>query len=244
MRIALCDDEKACHETIVKLIGKYQQANPDCSLFLSSFYSGKELLNNVDEYGGFDLYILDCIMPGMDGIELGKALRTRDNQGLFFYLTTSPEFALDSYRVNAFDYLLKPVDEQLFFQSLDKAIASLSKAAQEMVQVKTADSIHILPLDSILYAERIKKQTHYYLTDGTILSSITFNGSFKDAVKNLLSYNQMLLVGSSFVVNLSHVTQVTKTDLILMGNLHVPIPRRIYDNVKKQWANFWLNGGR
>ncbi|MGM9958513.1 MAG: LytR/AlgR family response regulator transcription factor [Erysipelotrichaceae bacterium] len=244
MRIALCDDEKACHDTIVKLIKKYQQANPDCFLFLSSFYSGKELLNNVDEYGSFDLYILDCIMPGMDGIELGKALRTRDNQGIIFYLTTSPEFALDSYRVNAFDYLLKPVDERLFFQSLDKAIASLSKTAQEMVQVKTADSIHILPVDSILYAERIRKQIDYYLADGTILSSITFNGSFKDAVKNLLPYNQMLLVGSSFVVNLSHVTQVTKTDLILTGNMHVPIPRRMYDNVKKQWANFWLNGGR
>ena len=63
MQIALCDDEKACHETIVKLIGQYQQANPDRSLVLSSFYSGKELLNHVDEYGGFDLYILDCIMP-------------------------------------------------------------------------------------------------------------------------------------------------------------------------------------
>ena len=62
VQIAVCDDEKACHETIVKLIGQYQQANPDRSLVLSSFYSGKELLNHVDEYGGFDLYILDCIM--------------------------------------------------------------------------------------------------------------------------------------------------------------------------------------
>lgn len=244
MRIALCDDEKACHETIVKLIGQYKQANPGCSFLLSSFYSGKELLNHVDEYGGFDLYILDCIMPEIDGIELGTALRRRDDQGMFFYLTTSPDFALDSYRVDAFDYLLKPIDEVLFFQSLDKAFSFFSRAMQKMVPVKTADSIRILPIADILYAERTGKQIYYYLTDDTILTGITFNGSFKDAANDLLSHNGMLLVGSSFVVNLSHVTQVTKTDMILTGNLHVPIPRRKYDAVKKEWAAFWLNGGR
>ncbi|MGM9942267.1 MAG: LytR/AlgR family response regulator transcription factor [Bulleidia sp.] len=244
MRIALCDDEKAFHESIVKLIEQYKQANPGCSLLLSSFYSGKELLNHVDEYGGFDLYILDCIMPKMDGIELGTALRRRDDQGMFFYLTTSPDFALDSYRVDAFDYLLKPVDEVLFFQSLDKAFSFFSRAMQEMVPVKTADSIRILPIADIRYAERIGKQIYYYLTDDTIITGITFNGSFKDAVSDLLSHNGMLLVGSSIVVNLSHVTQVTKTNMILTGNLHVSIPRRMYDAVKKEWAAFWLNGGR
>ena len=55
----------------------------------------------------------------------------RDNTGLLLYLTTSPDFALDSYRVDAFDYLLKPVDRDLFFQSLDKAYHSFSQIMQE-----------------------------------------------------------------------------------------------------------------
>ena len=114
MKIALCDDEKSYHGKILELIGQYRETKPGCSLFPSSFYSGKDLLNHVDEYGGFDLYILDCIMPGMDGIELGAALRRRDDHGMLIYLTTSPDFALDSYRVDAFDYLLKPVDKELF----------------------------------------------------------------------------------------------------------------------------------
>lgn len=86
----------------------------------------KNIINHVDEHGGFDLYILDCIMPGMNGIELGAALRMRDDMGFLIYLTTSPDFALDSYRVDAFDYLLKPVRSELFFQSLDKAYRSFS----------------------------------------------------------------------------------------------------------------------
>lgn len=244
MQIALCDDETAYHETIKELIRQYKQMNPDRSLSLSFFSSGQTLLNHVDEYGGFDLYILDCIMPEMNGIELGTALRRRDDTGILLYLTTSPDFALDSYRVDAFDYLLKPVDKNLFFQSLDKAFRYLSRIMQEVFSVKTSDGIRIIPVADIRYAERIAKQIYYYLTDNTVISSITFNNSFQNAVADLLTHKGMLLVGSSYVVNLFHVTEVTKSDLIMTGNLRVPVPRRMYETVKKDWASFWLNGGR
>ncbi len=244
MQIALCDDEKSCRETIKDLIGQYKHSDPDRSLLLSSFCSGKELLNHVDEYGGFDLYLLDCIMPGMDGIELGTALRRREDQGMFIYLTVSPDFALDSYRVDALDYLLKPVDKALFFRSLDKAFSSFSRTMQETVSVKTADSVRILPVADIRYAERTGKRICYYMANGSVIAGITFNGSFIVAVSDLLSHNGMLPVGSSFVVNLAHVTEVTKTDMVLTGDLRVPIPRRVYDAVKKEWAAFWLNGGK
>ncbi len=244
MQIALCDAEKAGHETIKNLLGQYKQAEPDRSLALSSFYAAKELLNHVDEYGGFDLYILDCILPEMNGIELGAALRRREDQGLLIYLSASPDFALDSYRVNALDYLLKPVDKPLFFRSLDKAFAALSRVRREMIPVKTSDSIRLLPAADIWYAERTGKRIYYYMTDGSVIPGVTFNGSFIDAVADLLAHDGMLLVGSSFVVNLAHVTAVTKTDLILAGNRRVPIPRRLYNAVKQEWSAFWLNGGR
>lgn len=243
MKIALCDDEKKSHETLKVLINQYKQLHPDRILSLFSFISGKELLNYVDECGSFDLYILDCIMPEMDGIELGTALRKRDSSGILLYLTTSPDFALASYRVDAFDYLLKPVEKELFFQILDKAFCFFSKIMQEVITIKTPGSVRIVPVADIRYAERIDKQIHYYLTDNTVISSVTFNSSFKNAVTNLLEHKRMLLVGSSYVVNLFHVTEITKSDLILTGNLRVPIPRRTYQTVKKAWASFWLNGG-
>ena len=90
MRIALCDDETAYHETIQSLMKDYKLHHPDHSLSLSAFSSGRELLNHVDQYGGFDLYILDCIMPEMDGIEAGRALRERGEAGMIIYLTSSP----------------------------------------------------------------------------------------------------------------------------------------------------------
>ena len=244
LQIALCDDEITNHETVRGLIRQYKQLHSDRTLSLSSFASGKELINHVDEHGCFDLYILDCIMPEMNGIELGAALRTRDDTGFLIYLTTSPDFALDSYRVDAFDYLLKPVESELFFQSLDKAYRSFSQIMQKTVAIKTTDSIRMIPIADIRYAERIDKHIDYHLTDNTVIHSTSFNCSFQNAVSELLSHKRMLLVGSSFVVNLFHVTEVTRSDLLLTGELRVPVPRRMYETVKKEWADFWLNGGR
>lgn len=244
LQIALCDDEMTSHERTMELIRQYKQSHSDRTLSLSSFTSGKELINHVDEHGGFDLYILDCIMPEMNGIELGAALRMRDDRGFLLYLTTSPDFALDSYRVDAFDYLLKPVRSELFFQSLDKAYRSFSQIMQATVAIKTSDSIRMIPIADIRYAERIDKHIDYHLTNNTVIHSTSFNGSFQNAVTGLLAHKRMLLVGSSFVVNLFHVTEVTKSDLLLTGNLRVPVPRRMYETVKKEWADFWLNGGR
>lgn len=244
MQIALCDDEAAYHQTIKDFIRQYKKARPDLSLTLSSFFSGKELLNHVDEYGGFDLYVLDVIMPKMNGIELGTALRDREDTGMVIYLTTSPDFALDSYKVEALNYLLKPVGAKQLFQCLDKACHAFSKTMREVISVKTPDSSRIISVADIRYAERTGKQISYYMTDNSYFCSATFNGSFQNAMKSLLEHKGMLLVGSSFVVNLFHVTEVTKSDLILTGNLHVPVPRRMYETVKKKWADFWLNGGR
>ena len=130
MQIALCDDETAYHQTMRELINRYKRIRPNLSLTLSSFSSGKVLLNHVDEYGGFDLYILDIIMAGMNGIELGTALRDRKDTGMVIYLTTSPDFALDSYKVEALNYLLKPVDADQLFLCLDKACRVFSKTKQ------------------------------------------------------------------------------------------------------------------
>lgn len=244
MKIAICDDEKAYHDIIRELIAQYKLNHPNRSFSLSSFSSGTELLNHVDEYGGFDLYILDIIMPEMNGIELGTALRDRDDFGMVIYLTTSPDFALDSYKVEALNYLLKPVDAKLFFQCLDKAYSSFSRRIQDVFSVKTPDRRRIIPVADICYAERTGKQVSYYLTDNSCFRSATFNGSFRNAIADLLVHKGIILVGSSFAVNLFHVTEVTKSDLILTGNMHVPIPRRMYEAIKEEWADFWLNGGR
>ena len=90
MRIAVCDDEKRYREKIVNLIQEYEKIRQNYSFTVSAFSSAKALLNFKAEHGGFDLYILDILMPEMSGIRLGSALREQGDEGMILYLTTSP----------------------------------------------------------------------------------------------------------------------------------------------------------
>ena len=243
MRIAVCDDEKPYREAVTGLVQSYIQTKPEQSFTLFSFSSGKELINYVDENGSFDLYILDVIMPNMNGLQLASRLRSRKDNGMIIYLCSSPDFAVDSYNVAAFYYLLKPIGEQQFFQIMDKAVASFCQTEQDVVLIKTPRSSRAIPARNIRCAARAGRCVCYELTDGTTIESVTFNDKFQNAVASLLNHNGMLLIGSSYVVNLYYVEEITKSDLLLSGGHRIRIPRNAYESVKSEWADFWLNGG-
>lgn len=243
IRTAICDDEPLCHETTKKLLTEYKQTASSLSFALSCFSSGRELLDDIDKNGTFDLYILDIIMPDINGIRLGTLLREQSDNGMIIYLTSSPDFAVESYNTDALHYLLKPINRKQFFQCMDKVQNHLKHSLTETISIKTPGSTRIVPIQSILYAERLNRRIRYYLNDGAIIDSVTFSGTFQYATAPLTAFHDFLAVGSSFVVNLYHVTEITKSDMILNQELLVPIPRRTYETVKSKWADYWLNKG-
>lgn len=243
MRIVLCDDDKSFHQTVAALLTQYRQARPSDTFTLSFFSSGDDLLNYTAEHGAFDVYILDVLMPGLNGIQTGAALRRRNDSGIIIYLSSSPDFAVESYNTEALHYLLKPVEHEQFFAVMDKAMAHFSKIQAETVSVKTANALRILPVSDILYAERVERCVCYYLNDNTAVIGTTFNGTFQNAVAPLLCFDSMFPVGASYVVNLSHVSEITKSALVMRGGQLVPVPRRIYETVKTKWMDYWFHQG-
>ncbi len=243
IQIALCDDETACHAATKKLLAEYAQKTSLFSYTLSCFSSGGELLDYIDANHPFDIYILDIIMPDINGIRLGSTLREQNDEGLIIYLTSSPDFAVESYNTDALHYLLKPIDESHFFQCMDKAVNHLNRSLNETICIKTPGSTRIVLIHTILYAVRMNRHIRYYLNDNTVIDSVTINGTFQNAVSPLISHHGFLMVGSSYVVNLSYVTEITKKDMVLAGHCLVPIPRRSYETVKSKWADYWLNKG-
>ena len=104
LQFALCDDEPDQRALLGGLVRQYLEGRPGLSARLSLFSGGAELLSQVEAVGGFDLYLLDIIMPGFSGIDLGLRLRELGEDGPILYLTTSPEYAVDSYLAQAFYY--------------------------------------------------------------------------------------------------------------------------------------------
>ena len=108
LQIALCDDNSLSRQLAQLAIQEYERQHPDRPCRVHAFSSGTALLSFLDVHKdfSFDLFILDVMMPTLDGIQIGKELRARGNRGHIVYLSASPDFAIPAYEVHAYSYLL------------------------------------------------------------------------------------------------------------------------------------------
>lgn len=239
LRFALCDDEEKQLKQTVCLVEDYLRSRPSLHGQVETFQSGSTLLARVEEAGGFDLYVLDILMPELSGIDTGRRLRALGKGGEIIYLTSSNDFAADSYDVRAFFYLLKPVNEEKLFHVLDAAVENLSRRRSSAVVVTTVDGPRRILLERIRYVERVGRYMRYYCTDTTI-DSQTIRVSFREAVASLLTDRRFFLCGASFLLNFQHVTGVNGQTALLDNSQAVILPRTSATEFKKAWGNYWL----
>ncbi len=237
--IALCDDEGPQRKFTSRMLEDYF-VRRDLPAQICEFAGGRELLDALRDQR-FDLYLLDIVMPELDGIQLGVALRDKDKDGVIIYLTTSPDFALESFDARAFSYLLKPVREEKLFAVLDDAIA-LRERHDASVIVRTAEGTVRLSLDSILYVELASRAPRYYLDDGSHVAGVTIRASFQEAMQPLLNDKRFHLCGSSFVFNLHHIRSMNKSKVLFDGGRWAAPPRRAFPALQSAWMDYWLEG--
>lgn len=239
LSIAICDDDSADLLQEQACLEAYLHARPELEGQVFPFPSGQRLLEAVAARGGFDLYVLDVVMPAMDGIQTGLALRALGDSGELLYLTSSRDYAVDSYEVDAFFYLLKPVEQEKLFRVLDRAVEKLRRRETEGILVRTPHGVQRVLLDRILYVERVKKSMRYYCTDG-IVDTTTLRCSFHEAAAPLLADQRFTQCGASFVLNLRHIRGVDTQSALLDTGGRVPIPRRAAPALKQAWGAYWL----
>lgn len=239
--IALCDDEADQRQLTRKLLDSYL-ALRGAEAKIREFPGGQALLNALyDEC--FDLYLLDIVMPGMDGIELGLKIRKSDENGMIIYLTTSPDFALEGYQAKAASYLLKPVQTEQLFRALDDALKAIAGRREQSVMVKTANGVSRLSVDHILYVEQADRAPRYHLKDGSCVSGVTMRASFQEAMGPLLADRRFYLCGTSFLLNLHCIKSIHKSDILFAGGQKTTVPRRSASELNTAWMHYWLEGG-
>lgn len=219
MRIAICDDEQICLSQVSTVAKEYEQERNDRCVIFEVFSHPEDLLEAAERKGGYDIYILDVIMPSMNGIELGVKLRDAGYDGKIIYLTSSEEYSLDAFRVRAFDYIIKPIRKEAFYKAVDEAVASISEKKDKLLLVKTKDRSVKLTFESIMYAELNKRAVCYYLVGGRTVESLTLRTTFSEAMAELVADKRFMMTGQSMVVNLDHVTEV-EADAVVFGSTY------------------------
>lgn len=239
MRVAICDDEADELKRILFLIEDYQRTHPACQLQVSPFHSGAELLLAAERQSLFDLYLLDVLMPGMTGIELANRLHLLQRRPRIVFLTTSREYAIDAFRVRARQYLLKPLQREPFFSTLDEVLPVPVEAAEAAFTILAAQNIDLtLPISSILYAECVAHTVHYHLTDGSTVDSRTLRLPFSKTVAPLLATGKFLLIHRSFAVNLEQVQRVTENTVRLKDGTELAVARLRQREIRSAYIDY------
>lgn len=120
MKIAICDDDRNELLQIQTLLDLYAQER-QMEFIVKEYHSSFELASAAANET-FQIYLLDVLMPVLNGIDLAREIRLMDKAADILFLTSSPEFAVESYMVKASNYLLKPVQKEILFQALDDIV--------------------------------------------------------------------------------------------------------------------------
>lgn len=244
LQIALCDDETEELEHARALIEGWLRQRPELDGSLRAFQSGYDLMECVRARGGFDLYLLDVLMPERDGIALGRALRETDRQAAIVYLTSSPDFAVESYSVQALYYLLKPFGEAELYPVLNRFAAGYLQERADTLPVRTHDGVTPVRMARLVSAELRGRAVYCRLAEGGEVVSQTLRGSFDQFAAPLLGDRRFLKVGASFVINLSFVEGLTGREFLMRDGSRVPVPRASMAALRDAYMSYLFERGR
>lgn len=241
MRFALCDDDPASGKEISSLLFEYASLHPELEITVFSFSDGKTLMEDVLKNGEYDFYFLDVVMPKINGINLGKGLRNSNCQNPIIYLTSSEEYAIDSYRVRALDYLLKPVDKALLFSTLDEALEKYLRKKNDFIVVKTKLGNLKVNLSQILYVQLSNRFLFYYLNDGSMIKSLYLRVGFTEAIAPLLEKSNFFLCGAGIAVNLHFISKLENDSILFCDKFSVSLGTKSFRILKSRWVDYCIN---
>jgi DNA-binding LytR/AlgR family response regulator len=235
IHIAICDDSKQERQILAALFKRYQELHAT-PLQIHIFQNGFSLLDAIDQGKRFDITILDILMPGENGIEIARNIRASGADTEIIFLTSSPEYAVDSYEVKAQNYLLKPVTEEKFFASIDSILAELDeKDTASFIIYTTEKQYSRIRVSSLVYGEVTHRTITLHLADQTMISAVMTFTEFQDILK---AYPDFIYPHRSYAVNMNYIQYVTKSDIILTDGQKIPLSRNNYTKISEQFLNF------
>ncbi|MDE6746306.1 MAG: LytTR family DNA-binding domain-containing protein [Oscillospiraceae bacterium] len=239
-RISVCDDNDGELGKICSIINDYTKTN-NINAEVKTYASGRELLEYEDGGQYSDIYILDIIMPDMNGIQLGKAIRQKNADAFIIFLTTSKDYALESYSVKAFSYLIKPAERENVTAELADCFSRIKKAPERFVLKCTNGAVSVRAED-IVYIEYYNHRMIYRLADGKTVESVYFRGTFDSVITDYVKNGSFIKSSASYLVNMRHIRTVNAVGFIMSDGTVLTVTRK-YAEARKKYIDYELNGG-
>ena len=232
MEIAICEDCPQDARRLLCGIQNYAEKNGmDCQCEI--FPDGKALLEGWSK-NRFSLVFLDIYLGRENGIEIAQKLRRKDAAVPLVFVTTSEDFALESYSVRALHYLIKPITER----ALCEVFARWSEVSQDHPRVLEVLSHRLpvfVPIDSILYIEIYEKLCTICCEQQTVETYATL-----EELETRIDDEDFLRTHRSYLVNLRHVKGTELNDFCIDNGKHVPMRRNGRAELRRKYMDYLL----
>ena len=230
LEIAVCDDLNEERVKLGAMIRDYcSRRNLDAEIQL--FSSGDELLTAFRS-GMFHILFLDIYMPGTNGVDTARRIREQDQTCSILFATTSQDHGVDSYEVQASDYLVKPFRAEEVAEALDWCIAQTQSTYRGLRISCDSGTVH-MPLRDLHYIE-IQGYTAYLHTEDGVLA--TRRGL--EELEQEIAHSDFLRCHRSFLVNMNCIKWIEKNSFQLYSGDMVPIGSTIAAKVKHSFMNW------
>lgn len=229
LKISVIDDEiqeaRKIRDMLASSLDR-QNELPEISVFLDA----RTFLNTFAQ-GRYDIIFLDIQMPEMDGMTCAQEIRRRDSSVILIFFTSMIQYAVQGYRVEATDYLVKPVEPALLKHSLHRALKHLNK--HQKLAIRSGDSLYSLNTDDLLYVEAVNHRTILHTTEESIHSAQTMA-----AIETQLQGCGFFRCHQGFLVNMKRIQRIERNSL-LISDKTIPISKYRHREFMRELTAYW-----
>lgn len=225
LNIAICEDNG---EDLAHLINLICQTKIPCDY--TEYTSAEPLLLDMEtKQKQFDIFLLDIMLPGQNGVEIARHIRSLDEKAVLIFLTSSEEFYREAFDLYAFHYLLKPVCLDVLIEVLTKA-SHLISAPEETLHITSRGQNIVLRHAEITYIDSYNHVLCFHMQNGHEHNTY----GRLDEIQARLASKLFVRCHKSFIINLIHVDRLTREGFHI-GNTLIPISRTYAASAKESY---------
>ena len=159
-------------------------------------------------------------MTQPDGMETARMLRKQRNHSLLIFVTALKEYVFDSFEVEAYDFLVKPLKTDRFRRTMDRALRSLKQRTLKQILIRRGNSCEIIPLAQIVYCEVQGRKIYIHQNDGTVID-------YYDRLEELERRvdGRFFRCHRSYLVNLGYIRGCNAGQIVLPRDERIPVSR-------------------
>ena len=225
--LAVVDDQQKDLVYLKNMIFScFSSIDPEVQVHIRTYESAQAFLFAFeDDHQAFDMIFLDIEMPDINGVEVAKRIRTKNEIVQLVFVTGYSDYIAEGYDVSALHYLLKPLQRDKLQAVISKAI-SLIRRNEKRLALSKEGKLWLVPLHEINY---IDVYTNYVTVHAA--EEVTVKRTLSDVEKEL--DERFFRVGRSLIVNLNKIRKADRNSITLLNGSVVPIPGNAYEHLMR-----------